>query len=201
MANQQTKTYTWGPHLRASQDYQTADRDHVVTTPNQIKTFMKTKTNHSRNRGPRVMQAKLMTMSCLKLCSRYQAIKSSAADFSGADDSSPLPRRRAVATGDSLSAAPPERASSLSERASSLSESREIDEVVQQICDITRADDDEDDVNNDVNDDDKDHLNDDDNDDNNQQHGGVYAYCPNCQLKAWVWGTSLHNENTKYELS
>ena len=82
-----------------------------------------------------------------------------------------------------------------------MSESREIDEVVQQICDITRADDDEDDVNNDVNDDDKDHVNDDDDDDNNQQHGGVYAYCPNCQLKAWVWGTSLHNENTKYELS
>jgi hypothetical protein len=62
-----------------------------------------------------------MTMSCLKLCSRYQAIDTSAPDLTIADS-------------------PPERPGSSSAvetgRQPSTADNREIDEVVQEICDI-----------------------------------------------------------------
>ncbi len=64
-----------------------------------------------------------MTMSCLKLCSRYQAIHTSAPDLTIADS-------------------PPERPGSPSavetaaQRQPSTADNREIDEVVQEICDI-----------------------------------------------------------------
>jgi hypothetical protein len=85
------------------------------------------------------MQAKFITMNCLKLCSRYEAISTSAADLPTTADSTPSLRRRHLA-GSMVS-------SPLSEQISSASENREIDEMVQEICDITLGDDNSDDDN------------------------------------------------------
>jgi hypothetical protein len=107
-------------------------------------------------------------MNCLKLCSPYQAINNSTSELRGIDaENSPLRSCTAEKTATGLA---------------SSSENQEIEEVVQQICDIAQAADGRDTEG--------------DNDAGGQEgYGGVYTYCPRCHIKASRNISTVHMSN------
>jgi hypothetical protein len=109
-------------------------------------------------------------MNCLKLCSPYQAINNSTSELRGIDaENSPFPLRSSTAEKTATGHA-------------SSSENREIEEVVQQICDIAQAADGRD------NEGDIDAV-------GLEGYGSVYTYCPRCHIKASRNISTVHMSN------